>query len=154
MTRTLPTLPVLAVAGAMLLIARPAGAQERQPPTPADYRHSIMEGMQSHEDALRSLLNGVVDHPDHVLLHAQAIRSLSLMVPDIWPEGSAEGTRAKPEIWANWTDFTSKIDALQEATAALLAAAESGDLEATSDAAGNVGRACRSCHGDYRARAR
>lgn len=154
MNSSLLPLRVLGVAGAILLVASPSGAQERQPPTPADYRHSIMEGMQSHEDALRSLLNGVVDHPDHVLLHAQAIRSLSLMVPDIWPEDSAEGTRAKPEIWANWTDFVTRIDALQEATAALVAAAESGDMEATSEAAGNVQRACRSCHGEYRARAR
>ncbi len=153
MNRHRRTLPLLGAAGAVLLFTTPAASQQqRQPPTPADYRHSIMEGMEQHQGALRSLLTGVVDHPDHVLPHAQAIQALSMMLPEVWPEGSAEGTRAKPEIWANWSDFMSRITALQETTAALVSAAESGNMEATSEAAGNVQRACRSCHGDYRAR--
>jgi len=69
-----------------------------------------------------------------------------------WVEGtdsSVEGTRAKPEIWADMAGFTAANAALAEATTDLAAVAGDG-LDAMKAAFGPVGKACAVCHEVYR----
>ena len=54
---------------------------------------------------------------------------------------------AKPEIWANWSDFEAKAKALEDAVTAMDASSLDG-VKAGMDA---VGGACGACHKAYRA---
>ena len=67
-------------------------------------------------------------------------------------EGSGEGaaTDAKPEIWAEMDKFNAAAKKMQDEMAKLNAAAKSGSLDAIKVAAGDVGKACKACHDDYR----
>jgi cytochrome c556 len=67
--------------------------------------------------------------------------------------GSEKGTtRAKPAIWENTDDFAAKLEDLRAATEVLEEAAEDGDREAIAAAVGTVGKACKACHDEYKAK--
>ncbi|HET7710258.1 MAG TPA: cytochrome c [Sphingomicrobium sp.] len=59
-------------------------------------------------------------------------------------------TRAKAEIWQKPEDFAAKDKAFREAALAFKAAADSGDVNAIKAQAGELAKACKSCHDPYR----
>ncbi len=67
----------------------------------------------------------------------------------LFPDGSAEGSDAKPEIWQNKADFDAYA---QETKKASLAASEAaaGGKESFQAAFVTVGQNCRGCHEKYR----
>jgi cytochrome c556 len=69
-------------------------------------------------------------------------------------EGSkiAGFTRAEPAIWSQPDKFKMAQETLTQALDKLAAAAKSGDESAMKAAAGGVGKACKSCHDDFRAK--
>jgi cytochrome c556 len=75
---------------------------------------------------------------------------LNLMVG--FPEGSDEGddTDALPDIWLNWEDFVKKYEDLGAASAKLAEVAKSGDKQAIGAQMGEVGKACKACHKNYK----
>lgn len=70
-----------------------------------------------------------------------------------WPEGTAHGefpdTDARPEIWQNLEEFSTRFANLQEAAAAMQQAAGEG-LPALQAGLNDLGGACRACHDDFR----
>jgi cytochrome c556 len=71
----------------------------------------------------------------------------------LFPEGTAVGvgkSAAKPEIWASWADFQTKVKGAQDAITALDAAAQAGDAAKVKTAFPVVGQACGACHETYR----
>ena len=67
-------------------------------------------------------------------------------------DGSDKGTtRAKPEIWQDKPDFSSKMDALHKELASLQQVTASGDREAIAKQVGAAGKACKTCHDEYKA---
>lgn len=85
---------------------------------------------------------------------AGRIETLSPMIPDTFAADTRKAgnvkTKARDGIWTNMADFKAKSDELARAAAALTAAARTGDKGATMKAAGAVGKACSSCHDNYR----
>ena len=79
----------------------------------------------------------------------QAIADLAATIPTLFMENEISGdSKAKPEIWANYDDFTAKATALEEAALALVTAAnDGGDVAAAGKA---LGGACGSCHKSYK----
>lgn len=77
------------------------------------------------------------------------VRLASLSQDRLWPEGSdnasVSGTRALPNIWADFDDFAAKFASLGERAVALQAVAGNGldDLRA---AIGPLAGACSACH--------
>lgn len=75
----------------------------------------------------------------------------------MWPAGSDNSnpenkrTRALPKIWETYPAIVEKGDDLKKATAVLAANAGNG-LDALRGAMGDVGKACKGCHDDYRAK--
>lgn len=59
-------------------------------------------------------------------------------------------TKAKPEIWSHMDDFKKKLEAMQHQVAMLPAAA--GDLGSLKKQVGETGKACKSCHDDYKSK--
>src|SRR3546814_19711353 len=59
--------------------------------------------------------------------------------------------RGKPDIWSNWDDFTEKAKSLEDKSAALASAFQSGDSGAIQTALGDMGKnGCGGCHDDFR----
>lgn len=87
---------------------------------------------------------------------AKVIDDLGASLAAWFPEGSGPGgagiekTRAKPEIWANWSDFEAKVKGLDDAAGALTAAVATNDPAAIQAATKAVGGACKACHELYR----
>ncbi len=55
-------------------------------------------------------------------------------------------SEAKPDIWANWDDFTAKAAALGKAAEAL----DSSSLDGLKAGMGDIGGACKACHSSYK----
>jgi cytochrome c556 len=63
-------------------------------------------------------------------------------------QGAADpGSRAKPEIWANWDDFLMKANALNAAATAL----DVTSAETIGAGMGAIGGGCMDCHKAYQA---
>jgi len=70
-----------------------------------------------------------------------------------FPKGSgpeAGKTAALPEIWTKPEDFKAAQKAFSDATPKLLAAANSGDIEAVRTNFAAVGKTCKGCHEPFR----
>jgi cytochrome c556 len=84
------------------------------------------------------------------------IATLSDIIPELFTRDTRKFTGVKTSalegIWNSQADFKGKADALTKAAAALNAAAKTGDKAATLKAAADVGKACGSCHDNYRAK--
>ncbi len=61
-------------------------------------------------------------------------------------------THAKPEIWSDADKFKQTKEKADQAIAKLAQAARSGDEGAMKAAAGDVGKACKACHDDFRSK--
>jgi len=59
-------------------------------------------------------------------------------------------TDATPAVWSDPAKFKAAFDENTSAIGKLAAAARSGDEAAMKAAAGNVGKACKGCHDDFR----
>ncbi|MEK9509167.1 cytochrome c [Gemmatimonadota bacterium Y43] len=142
----------LASLAVVAVVALPAAvsAQDDGPPPAADYRSALMVSLQNHMSAVSALAAGEVAYMGHIQQHASAVNGLATMIGEAFPEGTAEGSRASEDIWANWDAFMEKLRPLQEGAAALDAAAQAGDADGIAAARQAIMGTCRSCHTDYR----
>lgn len=73
----------------------------------------------------------------------------------LWPKGSDNSqldfTKAKPEIWENFDDVQEKSGNWKAAVETLAGEAGNG-LDALKKSFGPVGKACKACHDDYKAK--
>lgn len=68
-----------------------------------------------------------------------------------FPPGSDwKPTDAKPEIWAHWEDFTAKAGQLEDESAKLATATDTGDPGSIAVQFHAMARACAGCHDLYR----
>ncbi len=83
---------------------------------------------------------------------AELLPRLAALPGRFFGEGTDKGdhTKAKPEIWKNMDDFRKKLDAMQHQVAMLPQAA--GDLATLKKQVAETGKACKSCHDDYKAK--
>ena len=85
--------------------------------------------------------------------NAELVARLVALPNRFFGEGTdLEGkTKAKPEIWKNRADFDKKLDALGSEAAKLpaVASADNDDFKKQVNA---TGKACKSCHDDYKAK--
>lgn len=70
-----------------------------------------------------------------------------------FPQGSGSGapTEAKPEIWANYSDFSAKMDAFVKESAKLAEVAKGSDETATKAQFAKTSETCKACHDLYKA---
>lgn len=61
-------------------------------------------------------------------------------------------TDAKPEIWSQQDKFKAAAERAGKEISALVHASRSGDEKAMRAAAGEVGKSCKACHDDFRAK--
>ncbi len=73
----------------------------------------------------------------------------------VFPEGTGIGvadSAAKPELWQNWTVAQERWNAMKPVAEKLNEAIKGGDRTQIAQAMGAAGKACGSCHEDFRAK--
>ena len=115
-----------------------------------DYRKAVMTSLRGHIGAASMIVRGLVDYGE-IVGHAKGLQSSAAELHNLFAKGSNVGdSEALPALWTHPDDFAAAIKKSQDATAAFVTAAESGDSEAIGAAFRNVGMSCRGCHDNFR----
>ena len=88
---------------------------------------------------------------DTVVKHGTSIANWASEMSDYFPEGSNYGdTKARAEIWINFSQFKIYAEENQKAANHLVAVARSRDLEASLIGVKSLGTSCKSCHNSFK----
>ena len=141
-----------AVAVAGLMSALPAAAQFAKPEDAIKYRRGAFTVMAAHFGRVAAMANGRIPFDAKVAAENAEIATMMSKLPYAgFIDGTDKGdTRAKPEIWAEMDKFRAAASKMQDEMVKLNAAAKGGNLDAIKAAAGDTGKACKSCHDTYR----
>ena len=85
-----------------------------------------------------------------VTREAERIAAWAMVMPDYFPEGSGEGTSAKPAIWTDFVGFKDAAEANYYAAQELIAAAAKQDADAAGEALRVIGGTCKGCHQKFK----
>ena len=145
--------PRLFLAAIGLAAAVPAAAQFQKPEDAVKYRQSAMTVMANHFGRIGAMANGRVPF-DAAQVNAKAdiVATMSRLPFVGFVEGTAstEKGRATAKIWSDRAKFDEGAKKMQDDVAKLLTAARTNNLDNVKAAFGEVGKACKACHDDYR----
>ena len=119
---------------------------------PAHERHELMEGVGDAAKPVGEMLKGEREFDAGVVMNSfETFDEASATLGDLFPPGSedAEGTEAAPAIWEDRAGFEGALATWADAVDAAIAA-NPQTLEETKPVAGEVFKACKACHDDYR----
>ncbi len=142
----------MALAGAMVSVA---AAQDVKPDRAIKYRQGVLQAIGWNMGIMGAMVKGERPYnKDDFLLRATYVDQLAHMPWEGFTPGSDQGapTKAKPEIWKDQAKFKQHADKLVAETARLAAAGKSGDANQFKAAFADVGKACDSCHDDFRSK--
>lgn len=138
-------------AGAAATLAACATMAAKSPEEAIRERQALMKeqgaAMRSIQDKLKA---GQVQA---VAADAEKLAATAKLIPALFPPGSLDPqtSRAKPEIWQKWSEFEGLARALEAKAAKLATASRSGDAQAASAAAADLGKTtCGACHNTFR----
>ena len=116
------------------------------------YRQKVMGSLGANMGGIGDIMKYKLPKADgHIEIHARNIHETAKLILDAFEEQVTAGkTDAKPDIWQNWEEFTTKAKALQDASATLTQVAQGGDMKAILPAVKTVGDACKGCHDPFR----
>ncbi len=115
------------------------------------YRSVVMQDLGKNMKLANLVAGGQIARPQDLPGYATVLASAPLA--ELFPAGTGPDvvdTGAKPELWTNQIGFSNAIKKYNDATAAVTAAAQTGDLPATKLALTQVGDACSGCHDSFR----
>lgn len=87
---------------------------------------------------------------DTVTAEAKKIAAWAEVMPDYFPEGSGEGTSARPEIWTDFVGFKDAAEANYYAAQDLITVAAKQDADSAGKALQAIGATCKSCHQKFK----
>ncbi len=141
------------ISAALLLVSTTSFAEGTDAETYIKYRENLMQNAKTHSKSIGAILKGKLATKENIVRHARALKEVSMMFPTAFPQGSDKGeTRAKAEIWSNAKGFEKAAIDHQQAVDGLVKAADSADMAAIGDAMGKVGKSCKGCHKEFRAK--
>ena len=112
-----------------------------------DYRKHIMDTLQAQVAALGMIMSGAIPD-DNVIAHMDIVAATAATALKSF-EPKVEGGDAKPEVWAQWDDFSARMNDFAAKTAAMAKTAhEKGKDEALLLAMDAL--TCKQCHDTYR----
>ncbi|MBK7060695.1 MAG: cytochrome c [Rubrivivax sp.] len=144
-------LTLTAVAG--LATALPAAAQFQKPEDAVKYRESAMTVMANHFGRIGAMVNGRVPYDAGQAMSNAEIVAVMSKLPFAGFIDGTPGTKkgsASPKIWSDRAGFDGKAKKMQDEVAKLVVAARANNLDPLKAAFGEVGKACKSCHDDFR----
>ena len=111
-------------------------------------RQAAMGTIAASAKVLGDMVKGAAPFDTATAAEAQAaMAATAATVPDLFrAEDGDPKSKAKPEIWANWSDFKTKADGLYQAAQAL----DPSTLDGVTAGMGAIGEACAACHKPYR----
>lgn len=120
----------------------------------SQYRHDVMEHFNYSMKKLVPILFKNTGPREHIPAIANIMASTATMSKAAFEKDTRdlEGhTEAKDDVWENWSDFASRMDALERDTAAFAEVANrTDDPDEVMAAFRNVGRNCKGCHDVYK----
>jgi cytochrome c556 len=111
-----------------------------------DYRRHIMHSM-GEQVAMLGLIAQQRAPASALATHAQVLAITASTAKKAF-EPQVDGGEAKPDVWAQWQDFSKRLDTLVAATAELAKTAKGNDVAAAAPKLKDLG--CKSCHDTYR----
>jgi cytochrome c556 len=142
------------LAGAMLVVS---GGAVMAAPTPAEIIKTRQDNFKAMGGALKAIFDQLKSGmPDKavVLDSAKKIDGFAAELPSWFPKGTGEEagvkTAAKPEIWTMPADFKTDADGLKTEADKLVEVAATGDAAAIGAQAQATGKACGTCHKEFR----
>ena len=142
-----------ALAVATAAVSLPASAQFQKPEDAVKYRQSAMFVMGNHFGRIGAMTSGRAPYDAAT---ATANAEIVAMVSRLPFAGFVDGTastekgRANAAVWSKRADFYAGAKKMQDEVTKLLAAAKTNNLDTLKAAFGEVGKACKACHDDYR----
>lgn len=112
-----------------------------------DYRRHIMETLKAQTAALGMIMSGAIPD-DNVIAHIDILAATAATALKSF-EPKVEGGDAKAEVWAQWDDFSARMNDFAAKTAAMSRTAhEKGKDEALLQVMDAL--TCKQCHDTYR----
>jgi len=122
----------------------------------SQYRHDTMEHFSYSMKKLVPILFKGTGNPDHLPAIAQIMASTASISKSVFEKDTrgVEGhTKSKDAVWENWEDFAKRMDSLEADTAAFAEVTkQTTDMDKIKAAFGLVGRNCKGCHDEYKAK--
>ncbi len=142
----------LAIAACSALVAATAQAQVK-PEDEIRYRQSVMNVIGRAMGPMGAMAQGKAPFNAATVQKNAALIDTMLTLP--WASfgpGNDKGapTKADPKVWSDAAKFKQSSEATQKAVAALVAESKGGDEARFKAAFGEVGKACKACHDDFR----
>ncbi len=152
MKRPFPSILLTATALVGMATALPAAAQFAKPEDAIKYRKAAMTVMAAHFSRVAAMANGKMPFDAKAAAdNAEIAAEMSKLPFAGFIDGTDKGdTKAKPEIWAEMDKFRAGATKMQDGMAKLNVAAKGGNIDTIKAAAGEVGKACKGCHDNYR----
>lgn len=141
------------LAGLFFLISMFAASQLFAQGEQIEQRQKLMKSNSAASKAIKK----AVEEKDYatVELKAKDIAGNADKAGALFPKGStADNSRAKPEIWEKWDEFSKEVTAFKTAASELAEAAAAKDESRVGDKFKALGRSCSSCHKAFRAEKR
>lgn len=152
------SLKLLLCAGvASALLISPLSAQDTPFAKEIKARKAVMQVYSFNLGLMSAMAKGEADYDAETAVNAAWNLNVAAMMKNgpMWPQGSGndavENTRALPEAWTTWPKSAEYGEQLVEASSALVKVAGNG-LDAMKGAMGDVGKSCKGCHDDFRAK--
>ncbi|MBF0256283.1 MAG: cytochrome c [Gammaproteobacteria bacterium] len=143
----------LVSASLLILCSQTALATEVDAEAYIKYRENLMTSAKIHSGGIGDILKGKLPLQANLQAHARALHESISLFASAFPEGSDFGeTAAKANVWSDAAGFAAAADKSTAAAAALVKASETGDLQAIGAAMADVGKSCKGCHDEYRAK--
>ena len=134
--------------------AAQAGAGDKDLAAIVDYRQNLYGSMGKHMKLSSMIVQGKIDAPADMLLHAQALHGAAKSLPNLFPAGTGPDafpkTEALPAIWEDAAGFQAAIDAFDAESAKLVELAQAGDVAGFKAQFPKVGATCGGCHDSFR----
>lgn len=139
-----------------LSITAPVLAQGMKADDQIGFRKATYKFMELNMGRLKGNVEGTFDI-NTVKSAAMAINAAAQTKPELlFGEGSDKSAKykveARTEVWTENDKFVKAHDKLRSAAGALVVAVESGDKGKIKEAFGDVGKSCKACHDDFKAK--
>lgn len=119
------------------------------------YREAIMETIGANMTAMVKIAKGEVKAPDSTFsAHADMLTMAGELSYDAFSQNThgkgKEKTTAKENVWTDWDKFKDGLDKMNDAALVVANHAAEGNMDAAKGAIGDLGKACKACHDDFR----
>jgi cytochrome c556 len=145
---------LLALAGTLTVLAAPAYAQFNKPEEAIRYRQSAFVVMSNHMGRINAQLKSASPDVQAIQSSAAVVEVMSKLPYEAFVPGSESGgtppTRAKAAVFTDRDKIRQLAEKMQGEVVRLNTVAKGGDVGAIRAQFGEVGKACKACHDDYR----